>query len=97
MHNLRALIAITIFLVSTVLIFLTFFMPLPVIYLFYGVVSYSISYVVWPSKRKGKRNGDSQFLDVLEFIIELPAEFVFWIFRLIGRCIDGIFELLVGD
>ena len=43
------------------------------------------SYLIWPSKRRGKREDDYVFLDMLEFFIEIPMEIIFWIFRIVAR------------
>ena len=49
-------------------------------------VFFFISYLIWPSKRRGKREKDNWVLEMFfEFIIELPIEFVKFLFRMTGR------------
>ncbi len=49
-------------------------------------VFFFASYLIWPSKRRGKREKENWVLEMFfEFIIELPIEFVKFLFRLTGR------------
>lgn len=48
-----------------------------------------LAYVIWPSKKKGQRQDYYGFLDVLEFVIEMPFEILKWFFRLLGRIFSG--------
>jgi hypothetical protein len=92
METLRELIATLIFIAGTVLIAVTFneftwgeFLG--------GVICYVIAYFIWPSKKRGQREKESPFLDIVEFVIELPVEFVMWVLRLFSR----IFRNKNGD
>lgn len=50
-----------------------------------SVGCFIIAYFIWPSKRRGQRNQENRFVDIIEIIIELPVEFFMWILRFIGR------------
>lgn len=49
------------------------------------IVGFIVAYIIWPSKRKGARRDDSNVLDIIEFIIELPVDLFLWLFRLTTR------------
>ena len=56
------------------------------------IVLFLAAHAVWPSKKRGKREGDHWLLDILEFFIELPVDIVFGLLRFIGlifRSKDG--------
>jgi hypothetical protein len=58
-----------------------------------ALVCFVLAYLIWPSKRQGQRHEDNWPLDVMEILIELPAEIIFWVFRMIGHLFrkgDGI-------
>jgi hypothetical protein len=55
------------------------------LYLALVVTGFVSAYLIWPSKKRGKRNDENLFLDLLEIIIELPVELLLWLFRLFGR------------
>lgn len=95
METLREIIATLIFIAGTVLIF-------SLIGAFHwgtllaSFACFLAAYLVWPSKRRGQRERENVFLDVLELIIELPIEMLFWLFRFIGRMFrskDGGFDV----
>lgn len=50
-----------------------------------GIACFVVAYFVWPSKNRGYRDQGSLFLDILEFVIELPVELFIWMFRLLGK------------
>ena len=57
-----------------------------------SVLCFLSAYFLWPSKKKGARNDDNRFLDLLELIIELPIEAFIWLYRLLrllGRLLSG--------
>ena len=61
-----------------------------------GITCFVFAYFIWPSKTRGQRIEDNVFLDILEFVIELPVELFLWIIRFIGRIFtkkDGGFDL----
>jgi len=61
-----------------------------------GVMFFVFAYFTWPSKKRGQRQGDNSFLDIIEFIIELPIDIFVSIFRFIVRLFkskDGGFDL----
>ncbi|MCW8876833.1 MAG: hypothetical protein OQJ89_08965 [Kangiellaceae bacterium] len=41
-----------------------------------------IAYLIWPSKRKGKRSNDNYFWDWFELILELPFQILRGILRI---------------
>ncbi|REL29693.1 hypothetical protein [Thalassotalea euphylliae] len=59
--------------------------------LFVSFVLFVSAYWCWPSKRRGKRDGDHVVLDVIELVIEFPVDFVVWFFRLVGRILGSFF------
>ena len=50
-------------------------------------------FILFGQVKRGQREGESLFLDILECVIELPIEFVMWILRLLSR----IFRHTNGD
>jgi phage shock protein PspC (stress-responsive transcriptional regulator) len=58
-----------------------------------GIICYVIAYFMWPSKKRGQREKESPFLDILEFVIEFPVEIFMWILKLFSR----IFRNKNGD
>ncbi|MCG7563085.1 MULTISPECIES: hypothetical protein [Pseudoalteromonas] len=50
-----------------------------------GGFLYFISYVLWPSKKRGKRETESATMDFLEEIIEFPIDVISWFLRGLGR------------
>ena len=50
-------------------------------------------FILFGQVKRGQREGESPFLDILECVIELPIEFVMWILRLLSR----IFRHTNGD
>ncbi|MCP5206976.1 MAG: hypothetical protein H7A01_07225 [Hahellaceae bacterium] len=55
-----------------------------------------IAYLMWPSKKRGQRETEHWFLDIAEFVIELPVEIMLRILRFIGQLFkskDGGFDL----
>ncbi len=94
METLRELIATVIFIAGAVFmvaIIRGFHWPS----LFGAVGCFVLAYFVWPSKRRGQREQESIFLEILELIIEFPVEIIIWIFRFLGRLFrnkDGSFD-----
>ena len=54
-----------------------------------SVFCFGIAYILWPSKKRGQRQDDYSFLDVVEFVIEVPVEILKWLFRILGRIFGG--------
>jgi hypothetical protein len=48
-----------------------------------------LAYLLWPSKKRGQRQGESRFLDWLEVLIELPFDLLSWLLRLLLRLLRG--------
>lgn len=71
---------------------IAFSFPFSWAYLFLGLSLYVVCYLTWPSKRRGNREGDNGFLDLLELVLEFPVEFVLWIFRQAWRLVRGLFS-----
>jgi len=46
-----------------------------------SVTAFVMAYFIWPSRKRGQRHESSSWLDGLEFVIELPVEIVFWLFK----------------
>lgn len=63
-------------------------------FFFISVICFIVAYAIWPSKKRGQREGEHAFFDILEFIVMLPTEIVLWFFRLIARLLfsknDGL-------
>jgi len=95
METLRELIATVIFIAGTVLIF-SIFGEFHWASFFAGITCFVIAYFAWPSKRRGHREQDNFFLDILELVIEFPIELILWVFRLLARMFrskDGGFDI----
>lgn len=54
-----------------------------------AVACFLLAYWVWPSRRKGQRESDSAWLDVIEFVVEWPVELLVWLIRGLGRLVSG--------
>jgi len=95
METLRELIAALIFIIGSALIF-SIIGDLHWERFLGGVTCFVIAYFTWPSRKRGHRKQGHSFLDVLEFVIELPIEIFIWVFRLLGRMFrnkDGGFDV----
>lgn len=86
---LREVLAAIIFVVGVVFLFDIFSVGFSWEALLLSLFCFFIAYVIWPSKKKGQRQDDYGFLDVLEFVIEIPFEILKWFFRLLGRIFSG--------
>jgi len=84
METVRELLAVIIFIVGAVLI-ISIFGEMHWESLLGGITCFVIAYFVWPSRKRGHREQESSFLDILEFVIELPVEIFIWMVRLLGR------------
>ena len=84
MEALRELMATLIFIAGSVFT-LVFFNEFIWTSFFGGMICYVIAYFMWPSKKRGQREKESPFLDILEFVIELPVEIFMWILRFFSR------------
>ena len=83
METFREIIATLIFIAGTVLIF-SLIGAFHWGALFAGFACFFAAYLIWPSKRSGQREGENYFLDILELIIELPIDMLFWLFRFVA-------------
>jgi hypothetical protein len=92
MEKLRELISIIVFIASISLIASSLNSEFEWLLFVLGLFCIVTAYFVWPSKRRGKREGDSIVLDIIEIIIELPVEFFMGSIRFLGRVIRGIFS-----
>lgn len=88
METLKELIAMLIFVAGSVLIFSVFDQ-------FHwgnfwgGISCFVVAYYIWPSRKRGYREQENTFLDIVELVIELPVEIFLWIFRSSGRIFRG--------
>jgi len=89
----RAIIATIIFCLGMFFLIKLFVMPFEWMNLIIALVCFAIAYFIWPSKKQGQRQEDSLLLDIMEMLIELPVEIIFWVFRMLGHLFrknDGI-------
>lgn len=89
MNLLREIIATAIFIIAILLIVKLAAQGFDVGTLIAMIGCFLVAYFVWPSKRKGQRRDDNSWLDILEFIIELPTDLLFKLLRAIGRLFKG--------
>lgn len=95
METLRALSAIVIFISGLILTF-SLVNEFQWDNLLGSAVCFVVAYFIWPSKKRGHREQDNAFLDILELVIELPIEIFIWFLRLLGRIFrnkDGGFDV----
>lgn len=85
MNALREIIAIVVFTLAIVLLSNLALKGFDSSLLVATIVCFVAAYTIWPSKRKGARRDDNHFLDIIEFIIELPVDLFLWLFRLATR------------
>lgn len=93
MTLIRAIAATIFFFVGIVCTVKLFTTPFEWTMLIIALVCFVLAYLIWPSKRQGQRQEDSWPLDAMEILIELPAEIIFWVFRMLGHLFrkdDGI-------
>lgn len=82
---LRELFSLCCFIVATGLIVTLFTDGFTITVLGGVVILFLAAYAIWPSKKRGKREGDHWLLDIIEFFIELPVDIFFVLLRFIGR------------
>jgi hypothetical protein len=95
METLREILATFIFTIGIYFVFVIF-AGFQWINLIGCIICFIAAYYIWPSKTRGHRVQDNAFLDILEFIIELPVDFFLWIIRFFGHFFskkDGGFDL----
>ncbi|WP_250655914.1 hypothetical protein [Alkalimarinus coralli] len=85
MNALREVIAVVVFIVAVVSLSNLVLNGFDGRLLIATVICFIAAYIIWPSKRKGARQGDNSLLDIIEFIIELPIDLFLWLFRSITR------------
>lgn len=85
MMKLRVLIATITFFVGAFFLIKLCLLPFVWMTLLIALVCFVFAYLMWPSKKKGQREEDNWFLDIMELMIELPAELFFWAFRVAGH------------
>lgn len=88
MEVIREAIALVFFIFGITLIYLIFDTN-QWEYVLGSIFSFATAFLIWPSKKRGQREQENQFLDVLELIIEFPVELIFWLFRILGRIFKG--------
>ncbi|WP_042146355.1 MULTISPECIES: hypothetical protein [unclassified Pseudoalteromonas] len=88
MEVMREAIALVFFIFGITLIYLIFDTN-QWEYVLGAILTFATAFLIWPSKKRGQREQESQFLDVLELIIEFPVELIFWLFRILGRIFKG--------
>ncbi len=59
------------------------------VYVSGSAVCFVLAYLIWPSKKRGQRQESNWFLDILEFVIELPIEIIVNSFRLLARLVKS--------
>ena len=89
MESLRELIAILSFIAGTILLSSLLANEFNWLMLIAAIALYLVAYFCWPSKKRGKRDGENTLLDIIELIIEFPIEAFFWFFRLLGRILGS--------
>lgn len=89
MNTAREIIAVIAFLVALYFAVDLFNSGFTILSLVVCVMSFMGAYIIWPSKKQGQRNDDNWLLDIIEFIIELPAEVITWLIRLLARLFSG--------
>jgi len=85
MNTLREVIAMVVFTIAVVLLSNLTLKGFDGSLMAATIVCFISAYIIWPSKRKGARRDDSHFLDIIEFVIELPVDLFLWLFRLTTR------------
>lgn len=93
MTIIRAITATIIFLLGIFFLVKLFIAPFEWMNVIIALICFALAYFIWPSKKQGQRDEDNGFLDVMEILIELPVEIIFWIFRMLGHLFrkgDGI-------
>lgn len=56
-----------------------------------AALGFVLAYWLWPSRRRGQRQDQHYWLDLLEILVELPVNLLFWLLRLLARPFrDGI-------
>jgi len=94
--TLREIIALIFFGAALALTAEFFFEGLIWIYLAGAAFCFALAHWTWPSKKRGQREQDNWFLDLLEVVIEFPVEAIVWCFRILGRTLrnkDGGVDL----
>lgn len=92
----RAFIAIAIFVTAVFLSAMMVTEGFSWLYLLGAIACFITAYFTWPSKKRGQRDRDCWYYDTCELLIELPIEFLLWLFRLLGRLFrsnDGGFDI----
>ena len=81
--------------ISTILFIIAILLPFDMmangfhwVYLAGSLLFFVLAYLIWPSKKKGQREGDNWVVDSLEFVIELPIELMVGLFRFFVRVLD---------
>ncbi len=89
MNLLRAIVAISFFAAGVYLTVDIIINDHDLLALLGSLALFMFAYITWPSKKRGQREDDYVFFDVLELFIELPIEILLWLFRLLGRFIKS--------
>ena len=56
-----------------------------------AALCFGLAYWLWPSRRRGQRQEEHSWLDLLEILIELPVNLLFWLLRQLARPFrDGV-------
>lgn len=56
-----------------------------------AALGFALAYWLWPSRRRGQRQDEHYWLDLLEILVELPVNLLLWLLRLLARPFrDGI-------
>ena len=49
------------------------------------ILSYTVAYLCWPSRKRGKRKEEHWLLEIIESIIELPVDLVVSFIKIFAR------------
>ena len=83
MNTLKEILTVFIFLAGVMLCITLYIKPFQWIVLILAMGCFLLASYIWPSKKKGQRDDENGFLDILEIFIELPIELISWLFRLL--------------
>ena len=84
MERLREIVAVCLFLIGVFLVINAFIGKFDLLLLLTGLVCLLLAYFIWPSKKNSDRE-DNIYLDIVEFVIELPFDILLWVFRFLIR------------
>lgn len=87
------MVSLVFLIIGFVLSFLCVFDEFSLLFLVGAVVAFVVSYNLWPSKKRGKRDFNHPFYDIAELLVDLPCGLFFFVLRLFGRIFKFDFDL----